>query len=283
MILPLTVVIPTYRPAPDVVTLASTVAPRVGNLVVSDDASPCTFDPVLRELSDVASVIHHETNTGIARGLNEGLASARKAGHAWLLTLDQDSRVDESYLECIYAFASGVADTGARVGAVGAQFVCTSGKRICYPETVQHGLRTTHEVFQSGTLWNVPALTSAGGFDEELGIDAVDAAACLRLRERGSVIALADELVLDHRWGETEFITIGNRSIALTHHSPERRRTMVRNRLRLAPAEFRQSPTHAARTLRRLGVGTSMALLRESNRRAKLAATFGGLWGATKR
>lgn len=283
MVLPLTVVIPTYRPTPDVVTLTSTIVAHVESLVVSDDASPCTFDPVLREISAPASVIRHETNRGIARGLNDGLKSAQEAGHTWLLTVDQDSRVDATYVEHIYGFAHQAVDAGTRVGAVGAQFVSISGENIGYPETMRHGMCTTHEVFQSGTLWNVPALASAGGFDEQLGIDAVDAAACLRLRERGYEIVLAEGLALNHRWGATEFVTVGNRSIAVTNHSPERRRTMVRNRLRLAPAEFRQSPIHAWRTLRRLAVGTGLALVRESDKRAKLAATLGGLWGARKR
>ena len=251
--------------------------------MVSDDASPCTFDPVLREVSGAARTTRHDVNRGIARGLNDGLESARAAEHEWLLTVDQDSRVDGAYIEQVHSVAQVATAAGGPVGAVGAQFIRTSGDHLGYPETAQYGLRTTHEVFQSGTLWSVAALSSIGGFDEDLGIDAVDAAACLRLRERGNVIVLAEGLVLDHTWGNTEFITLGNRSIAITHHSPERRRTMVRNRLRLAPAEFRQSPTHAARTLRRLGVGTGMALLRESDRRAKFAATLSGLWGARRR
>ena len=76
------------------------------------------------------------------------------------------------------------------------------------------------------------ALTAIGGFDESLGIDAVDAAACLRLRERGFIVALAPGVRLEHRVGAARQVTLLGRTVLATGHSPERRTTMVRNRIR---------------------------------------------------
>jgi hypothetical protein len=63
-----------------------------------------------------------------------------------------------------------------------------------------------------------------------------------------------------------------------TGHSPERRTTIVRNRLRLAPEEFQQDPVHALRTLRRVAMGTLLAVSIEDNRWAKAKASLRGLF-----
>jgi len=55
---------------------------------------------------------------------------------------------------------------------------------------------------------------------------------------------------------------------------------MVRNRLALAPAEFRQSPVQAARTLRRVAVNLALAATVEEDRTAKV---MGGLRGLLPR
>jgi hypothetical protein len=84
-------------------------------------------------------------------------------------------------------------------------------------------------------------------------------------------------VVLAHRVGEGRAVRILGRTVLASGHSPERRTTIVRNRLRLAPEEFRQSPRHAMRTLRRVAVGTLLAVTVEDDRWAKARASFRGL------
>ena len=136
----------------------------------------------------------------------------------------------------------------------------------------------TEELIQTGTLWHVGALRDAGGFNEGLGIDAVDAAACLALRQNDYQIGIARGLALDHAIGNSITVRIGGRSIMVTRHSPERRTTMLRNRIRLFPAEFRQSPRHAFRTVRRVAVNQSVGLVLERNRWANLKASARALF-----
>ena len=107
---------------------------------------------------------------------------------------------------------------------------------------------------QSGALWNVQALDRVGGFDSDLAIDAVDAAACLRLREVGFVIAVTAEVTISHNLGAARQVRLFGRTVTVTGHSRSRRASIIKNRLKLAPAEFRQSPKHALRTLRRVAV-----------------------------
>jgi rhamnosyltransferase len=243
------------------------------SVLVTDDASPCTSDPALREIESLGvDVVRHRHNRGIARGLNDGLAFAVARGADWLLTVDQDSSLPADYVSAL------LAATSDRVGVIGAEIISDASGDVRYPTTQSDGHLATEEVFQTGSLWSVAALTAIGGFDESLGIDAVDAAACLRLRERGFIVALAPGVRLEHRVGAARQVTLLGRTVLATGHSPERRTTMVRNRLRLAPAEFRQSPKHAFRTLRRVGVNAVLGATVEENRWAKTKGTIKGLW-----
>ena len=280
------VLIATYSPESQLLALVSGIRAQGIDVVVSDDASPCTADPVLRECGLIpgVTVIRHDHNEGIARGLNEGLRRARDSGCRWLLTCDQDSQFPESYVADIFSYAQSMDslwEDSVRVGAIGARIVINANGQLKYPITQVAGssgpVEVTEEVIASGTLWKVEALLEVGGFDESLGLDAVDAAACLRLREAGYRIALAPGVRMEHQLGNSRSVQLLGRTVLATGHSGERRGTMMRNRLRLAPAEFRQSPKHAFRTLRRVSVNALMGATVEGDRWEKVKGSIRGI------
>jgi GT2 family glycosyltransferase len=274
--------VPAFRPdAIELLALVTSLRAQSVPVVVADDASPCTSDALLRDVVALgAEVVRHERNAGIARSLNDGLTRARELNAEWLLTVDQDSvLVDDYVARIVTAAAAAEVDLGCeRVGAVAAGRIEDASGLLSYPVTFQAGTATTQEAIQTGTIWRVSALAACGGFDETLGIDAVDAAACLRLREHGQHVVLATDLSIGHRVGEGRQVSVLGRSVLASGHSPERRTTIVRNRLRLFPAEFAQSPVHALRTLRRVAVNTVLAVTIEDDRWAKAKASARGVF-----
>ena len=246
----------------------------VSHVVVSDDGSPATFDRILRATD--TPVVRHRENKGVARSLNRGLTTAFETNASWLLTVDQDSDLPPLYLNHLLATATSAHEAGLPVGVVAAQTVNIPGADLGYPARYEAGHLVTAEVFQSGSLWSVAALAEIGGFDESFGIDAVDAAACLRLRERGYRIVLADGTSFHHRYGAGIPIRAFGRTVISTGHSPDRRTGMVHNRLRLLPAEARQDPAQAWRSLRRLAVNTALAVSVEGDRWENTKATIRG-------
>jgi rhamnosyltransferase len=238
--------------------------------LVVDDGSP---DPSYLESIAAAGArtMMHAQNRGIARSLNDGLSFAREHGARWLLTVDQDTTLPEDYVESLLA----AADPG--VGVMGAETIGDAGGDLRYPSRFVRDQLVTEEVFQTGSLWAVSAMQIIGGFDESFGIDAVDAAACLRLRESGYAVALAPGTRLEHHYGNGRQIRLFGRTVVATGHSPARRESMVRNRLRLFPREFRESPRHALLTLRRLGVNVLLGATVEEDRWAKAKASARGL------
>ncbi len=278
--------IATYSPDSHLLALVTDMSAQGIEVVVSDDASPCTADPVLRDCGLVpgVTVIRHAHNEGIARGLNEGLRSAHDSGCRWLLTCDQDSQFPETYVADISSYAQSIDslwEDSVRVGAVGAGIVINASGQLKYPITRVAGasgpVDVTEEVIASGTLWNVEALLEVGGFDESLGLDAVDAAACLRLREAGYRVVVAPGVRMEHELGNSHSVQLLGRTVLATGHSGARRATMMRNRLHLAPAEFRQSPKHAFRTLRRVSVNALMGATVEGDRWEKVKGSIRGI------
>jgi len=191
--------------------------------------------------------------------------------------VDQDSNLAADYIADLVEDAELRTSSGEPLGAIGARTIADAAGNLTYPESGIPGKLATEELIQTGTLWSVTALADITGFDEALGIDAVDAAACLALRTRGHKLGLADELAIHHRIGSGRMVTLGRRTFMVTAHSPERRRSMLRNRLRLFPAEFRESPIHAMRTLRRVAVNQGGGLILETNRLPKLMGSLKGL------
>lgn len=273
-------VIPSYRPEPTALSaLVDTLIDASLPVLVADDASPCTFDRALDEAAaHGAALVRHSTNAGIARSLNAGLSFAREVGATWLLSVDQDSVLPADYVARLRQGADeAVARMGEHaVGAVAAGSIDDASGSLGYPSREVSGLPVTEEVIQTGTLWSVAAVDAVGGFDERLGIDGVDAAACVRLRAAGRRIVLVPGLSVGHRVGDGRQVSLLGRTVLASGHGPERRTTIVRNRLRLAPEEFRQSPVHAFRTLRRVAVSTLLAVTVEDDRWAKAKASARG-------
>jgi rhamnosyltransferase len=281
--------IPTFHPDTGLYSLVESLADSCF-VLVSDDGSSVTSDNLLREVGAIphVKVLRHTTNSGIARGLNEGLAASRQAGCDWLLTVDQDTLLPTDYVSKLSDAADLLLHSGVSLGALGAGSVNISGATMRYPGRVllygELVLSITEEVIQSGTIWNVDAMTSIGGFNEAFGIDAVDAHACLRLREQERVIGVLPDLAIEHRLGSARSISVGrDRTVFITGHSPQRRATMLRNRLALFPGEFRQSPRHALRTLRRVLVNQVSGLVLEGDTWAKLRGSLRGLTGRSTR
>lgn len=248
----------------------------VGRVVVADDASPATSDEILRgcvERADV--VVRHGRHAGIARSLNAGLREAQDCGARWLLTVDQDSLLPPGYVDNLLAAVPPA--SGLRVGAIGAETIVDGATALRYPTSEVGTALTTAEVFQTGTLWCIEGLTAVGGFDESFGVDGVDAAACLELRRLGYIVLLAPGTSLAHSYGDSHPVRLLGRTVMATHHAPERRTTMVRNRVRLLPRELRQDPMQGWRSMRRLLVNTTLAITVEDDRWAKARASIRGL------
>ena len=165
------------------------------------------------------------------------------------------------YIDGLLHTARRFTESELPVGVIAAETILDHSGPIDYPSRKLGDFTITEEVIQSGSLWSVNAINSIFGFDERLGNDAVDAAACLALREQGFLVGLAPGISFQHRIGSASQHRLLGRKIVVTHHSAERQRAMLRNRLLLLPREIQQSPHHAFRSIRRVLVNLTMGRL----------------------
>lgn len=245
-------VVPTYKVTSISLPLIESLTRECPTLIV-DDCSPCTSDSVLMTASNLgAKVLRMPDRSGIARSLNLGLKFAHEVGASWLLTVDQDTTISEQYIEDAYGFLNSELGRDLRIGALGAARIHVDGHEIDLIDDPHERFSETPELVQSGSLWNVRAMASLGGFSTALGMDGIDAEACLRTRESGYRVIALHALKIVHEIGNTRVQHILGRDVHVTHHPRMRLNAMVANRLRLFPRELRQSPAHALRTMRRV-------------------------------
>ncbi|MFT4268156.1 MAG: glycosyltransferase [Xenophilus sp.] len=193
--------------------------------------------PASIDLTAIASsnrkIIHlpQGANTGIAQALNVGCAQAQSDGFEWVLTMDQDSRVEEEMVNALRA-----AITGPDAADIG----------IAAPEIwdVQRGHLPAPNpdplvVYTSGSLLRLAAWKALGGFDELLFIDAVDIDFCLRLAKgRWRVVQAHGRL--RHALGSMRSVL--GKKLKIRSYSAFRRYFQARNAVIVVRRHFRRYP-----------------------------------------
>lgn len=266
-------VVAAYQPSVPLSDLVQALQRQTDAVVVVDDGSPT---PVA-DLPSGVEVITSPVNRGIAASLNTGATWAGQRGASHILTLDQDSMIDDGYVRQLVSWWGQAAKQGLRPGAMGPGLL---GDVVYRGERVGDLLRVA-EVMQSGALFDLQALTAAGGFSEDLVIDGVDTDVSRRLLSAGYAVLICP-LPLRHRLGRTRALHILGRTVLLTRHAPFRDYYMTRNRLLIAARNWHQDRRFALGLLRRTAVAIGLTLIFDRPRRAKSAAIAHGVRDALR-
>lgn len=199
---------------------------------------------VVKELSQLATVVRLPKNVGIAKAQNIGIKQACLAHNAELIVFfDQDSHIDDLYVGGLLKDYYQVSAT-AQVAAIGPIFT-DSRYGFHYPliRVNKLGWRTkvlpqlqtapfeVSMIISSGSLIPMTVLLNVGDMDESLFIDYVDTEWCLRAVSKGYKIYAATSAKMSH--------AIGDRAIKVLAwhvpmHSAFRRYYRLRNGLLLA-------------------------------------------------
>ncbi|WP_291055566.1 glycosyltransferase [Herbiconiux sp.] len=249
-------VVTAFRAGENLVELVETLAPVLGAVVVVDDGSGTGSDAVLaRAQAAGATVVRHPQNRGIAAALNTGIAAARAAGGsapvgttppapaapapapAFVLTLDQDSRIDAALIQRLVATARDAASAGLPVGLVAPARIEGLPSAAVSSEK---GFLIGGTPIQSGMLIPVDTVDAVGPFAEALFIDGVDTDFALRVTASGRRVLLAMGTELGHSLGERHTprllgrpVALGGAPVALVVSKPFRYYYLVRNRILL--------------------------------------------------
>lgn len=182
-------------------------------------------------------------NVGVAKAYNYGLEYAGRAGCDWLLTMDQDSVFPSDFCAEARRYVSATDCSGIGILAPNTQMF--SGLEV---ETGRE-VRDEEYVISSGSLTNVGACTSVGGFRDELFIDGVDIEICWRLRLNGFKVRTLRWVVMRHSLGnESREVTFfGRHLLSVTNESALRYYYIFRNYMWLVDAYRATLPAESRR------------------------------------
>gem|GEM_PF-648626 len=249
--------------------------------------------------------VNNDSNLGIAVALNQLITAADKDGYEWILTLDQDSVCDEKLAQKLYEASQNYENTamvsprvmergtlwedGKKTGNTkrGGNTEQGSTKRGGNteqgntPNTPKQGNTPDIEdmtfCITSGTLTNIKAVKSVGGFEERLFIDEVDRDICIRLRYQGYRLLRANTAELNHQFGlELVHRKLFFKTYSYRNYSPFRVYYQVRNLVYMVRKYGSDYKTYPAWRLIRPLFTFFVKFIFEPERFARLKAFFKG-------
>ena len=277
---PVAAVVIAYHPPAAILQNIAALAAQVSHVVVVDNTPSSKASDVLRELERdrACTVIRNGKNLGIAAGLNIGIRHAIAQGFSWILTLDQDSRVSDKYVEAMMAGYEEAAGH-SRVGMLCPLYL-DSRLNIEIPKLRGSDGNITG-CLTSGSMIQAAVFELLGPFEEPLFIDYVDYEYCMRMRLMGFKIIGCRDAVLLHSLGHITLHRILGRELPVTNHNPKRRYYIHRNRLVLIRRYLASDKDWAITELKALVLDSMMVLWAEDKKIAKagymLRALYDGM------
>lgn len=178
-------------------------------------------------------------NLGIATALNIGIKLAKEQDKHWCLLLDQDSIIDDAFLDAISASPSNVTNIAALTPAYYAQNLEKYGDliqvRACSIRRIKLDDESTQKkapfipisyAITSGSLVNLSIMDKIGLHDEDLFIDFVDIEWGLRANDKGYQVLANTNAILVQQLGDKP-LTLMNKKVV--NHSSTRHYYYFRN------------------------------------------------------
>ena len=208
---------------------------QVNHVIIIDNASDKNCVGALKQLATEyqVPVEFDQCNRGIAFQLNRALRYCIKNGYALLLTMDQDTRLEE---DCVQEMIN-VMNQRKKIGTV--------GPNREYPKWCDgRDFLGKKYIITSGSLVDVHKAINAGGYFDDLFIDMVDVDFSLAMRRKGYTVGVAAEARMIHQVGEKEKNRFLWFDIEYYSHSPKRFYYIFRNRQIVCRKYFRDMPLY---------------------------------------
>lgn len=276
-------VVVSYHPAAEIIGNVTSLLDQVDEAVIVDNGSGAETKELLERLAGYpnVSVIYNRENLGIAAALNTGVRHAKAAGHQWVATFDQDSKVTPGMIMTMlrafdtYPKMNKVASLSPRYQNQLTGRIATNRSKSSRDD----GLRYAEVlvVMTSGNLIRTSVFDAVGYFNESLFIDHVDSEFCLRCASRGYKILEVNDAILLHRTGAPTQHRFLGKIRSTSNHSILRRYYIARNGIYVYKEFAFAYPLWVANDAYRFLKAMIVLLLFETDKRQKLAAITRGV------
>lgn len=207
-----------YNPTPEQASNLQRLSElSVGDLIVADNSEPSSHLYVGTEK------ISMNGNKGIGAALNACAATALSKGYDWLLTLDQDTELDEATLNHY------IREFEAFPDKIDAAIIAPVLDDRIMSEESPGKVTDLDIVMTSCNLLNLRIWKEIGGFDEDLFIDEVDHDYCLKAKLNGYRIIRLENVQIRHYPGKIVVLNTRHGAQPTSWHPPRRLYYMARN------------------------------------------------------
>jgi rhamnosyltransferase len=215
-----------YNPTDSLVDLCRQLIAQGCAVLVHDNGS-ADGQSALTACAELGAQVHRaEDNSGVAGGL-QALFERTRDDFDWLLTFDQDSRIEDGY---VASLTNSPALSNRRVAIVAPRVIENATGQIVQGRPEATSWHQLDRVITSGALCRLRALAEVAGFRPDLFIDYVDYDLCLRLRASDWLVVVEPAAVLHHSIGsQSVHRLLGLIPITTSNHSADRQFYKYRN------------------------------------------------------
>lgn len=217
-------------------------------------------------------VFDFKENKGIAAALAQIMLYARESHYEWVLTLDQDSIIQEGLLETYWIVAND--DEYQDAGMLTCLIKDRNFKDSKY-EDQEEEVKEVDYCITSAAFTNVDKYFMTNGYDIDFFIDCVDFDICYSLRNIGYKIYRVKKIGLYHEVGHGENRRFLWKDIVIYHQKPFRIYYLARNTIWMYRKQKRLFG-FITTVKKELALGTRV-IVYEDNKKEKIGAYLNGV------
>ncbi len=234
-------IIVTYNGVQFISNTVDQLKKSVEHIVIVDNNSTDGTRDILNSINSPGiKVIYNDNNYGISYALNKGVGYAKENGFTWVLTMDQDSIINNSMIDEMITVYNRLSEFDKRKVACLAPKVLFENKLNPQANEKRYCEKTV--VITSGNLVKVSAIMDIGGYEEKLFIDSVDFDFCLRLKEKGYKVIECNYALMYHSLGEKVRKDFYGLQVSIHLHSLQRKYYISRNHIFINKKYFISNP-----------------------------------------
>ncbi|NOR69065.1 MAG: glycosyltransferase [Methylomarinum sp.] len=214
-------ILTTFNPDNEFYSRVARISSQVSRVIIVNDSGRNESIIGLAEFENV-EVIYNEFNSGIAYALNRGVKVATEKGFKCFLTFDDDTVIDENYVNEIIQFIKQHPELN-----IGVIALARESDKDSSSEDVNYRVKRT--LITSGSFFTLDTFEKINGFNEDLFIDLVDYDFTTKIRKNGFKLIQLKKQGMWHSVGELKIQKLFGISFRVYNHSPFRLYYQVRN------------------------------------------------------
>lgn len=266
-------VVVTYFPDDSFYDRAILAAHQFRVVIIVDNSGAETGQFSTLECDNI-QIILNQNNQGLGHALNTGCRRALELGCKWVVTLDQDTELNSSYLpEMLSAWAR----SKCRPAVYGCNYYNVSRSHYRFRPSGTSLTEERKTVITSGCLMHLQTWSCLGEFKSDYFIDSIDHEFCLRARGAGHCVAINLQSLMVHTIGEKAKYHRAFKKFSPYTHSVWRVYTLTRNTTRTIIEYATAEPIWCIRQIAGLSFNMLAIIFLEPKKVTRLKAFATGL------